>query len=246
MKLTRLTKNYLEANLNTIFYVFPELNVLHLNLQKLFRGVDGELSVIGRLAAGACAGMTSTFVSNAVVLTDCYLLEFNWVVGSVLFLCSWDLVNPCSFTLLHGHLSLFSNFLFFSLLSTHSITLYMHFKASCLYVDNIPFRCLEATHGSWTRVSSHVWGTIGLLVLYSYVWQDDVLIWSCILNVLFAGCTNHAERGRICLILLWSWTFPYWNSSLYCCELLRFWLVSPLMLYIERSCWRRIQWNVVY
>jgi hypothetical protein len=29
--------------------------------------VDGELSVIGRLAAGACAGMTSTFVSNAVV-----------------------------------------------------------------------------------------------------------------------------------------------------------------------------------
>ena len=87
-KLTRLIKNYLEANLNTIFYIFPELNVLHLNLQKLFRGVDGEFSVIGRLAAGACAGMTSTFVSNAVVLTDCYLLAFNWVVGSVLFLCS--------------------------------------------------------------------------------------------------------------------------------------------------------------
>lgn len=39
----------------------------HFNLQKLFRGKDGELSVIGRLAAGACAGMTSTFVSNAVV-----------------------------------------------------------------------------------------------------------------------------------------------------------------------------------
>lgn len=88
MKLTRLIKNYLEANLNTIFYIFPELNVLHLNLQKLFRGVDGELSVIGRLAAGACAGMTSTFVSNAVDLTDCYLLAFNWVVGSVLLLCS--------------------------------------------------------------------------------------------------------------------------------------------------------------
>ncbi|KAL6998422.1 hypothetical protein U1Q18_008548 [Sarracenia purpurea var. burkii] len=31
--------------------------------QKLFRGKDGELSVFGRLAAGACAGMTSTFVS---------------------------------------------------------------------------------------------------------------------------------------------------------------------------------------
>lgn len=34
-----------------------------LNIQKLFRRKDGELSVIGRLAAGACAGMTSTFVS---------------------------------------------------------------------------------------------------------------------------------------------------------------------------------------
>ncbi|KAL0347428.1 UNVERIFIED_CONTAM: putative envelope ADP,ATP carrier protein, chloroplastic [Sesamum calycinum] len=31
--------------------------------KKLFRGKDGELSVIGRLAAGACAGMTSTFVT---------------------------------------------------------------------------------------------------------------------------------------------------------------------------------------
>ena len=31
----------------------------------MFRGKDAELSVIGRLAAGACAGMTSTFVSNS-------------------------------------------------------------------------------------------------------------------------------------------------------------------------------------
>ncbi|KAK1270653.1 hypothetical protein QJS04_geneDACA007528 [Acorus gramineus] len=31
--------------------------------KKLFRGADGELSVIGRLAAGACAGMTSTLVT---------------------------------------------------------------------------------------------------------------------------------------------------------------------------------------
>jgi hypothetical protein len=49
------------------YSIFLKLNVLHLNLQKLFRGKDGELSVIGRLAAGACAGMTSTFVSNVVV-----------------------------------------------------------------------------------------------------------------------------------------------------------------------------------
>uniref|UniRef100_A0A6N2KL19 Uncharacterized protein n=1 Tax=Salix viminalis TaxID=40686 RepID=A0A6N2KL19_SALVM len=31
--------------------------------KNLFKGKDGELSVIGRLAAGACAGMTSTFVT---------------------------------------------------------------------------------------------------------------------------------------------------------------------------------------
>jgi len=33
-------------------------------IQNLFKGKDDQLSVIGRLAAGACAGMTSTLVSN--------------------------------------------------------------------------------------------------------------------------------------------------------------------------------------
>ncbi|KAA0044166.1 hypothetical protein IC582_009615 [Cucumis melo] len=33
------------------------------NYKNLFRGKDGELSLIGRFAAGACAGMTSTFVT---------------------------------------------------------------------------------------------------------------------------------------------------------------------------------------
>lgn len=31
-------------------------------IQKIFRRKDGELTVFGRLAAGACAGMTSTLV----------------------------------------------------------------------------------------------------------------------------------------------------------------------------------------
>lgn len=35
------------------------------DLQKLFKGDNEELSVVGRLAAGACAGMTSTLVSFA-------------------------------------------------------------------------------------------------------------------------------------------------------------------------------------
>lgn len=36
-----------------------------IDLQKLFKGTKDELSVVGRLAAGACAGMTSTLVSFA-------------------------------------------------------------------------------------------------------------------------------------------------------------------------------------
>lgn len=35
-------------------------------MQKLFSGGDDELSVIGRLAAGACAGMTSTLVCSSM------------------------------------------------------------------------------------------------------------------------------------------------------------------------------------
>ena len=40
--------------------------------QKLFRGKDDELSVLGRLAAGACAGMTSTLVSLSLCLCDLF------------------------------------------------------------------------------------------------------------------------------------------------------------------------------
>ncbi|KAM3375160.1 hypothetical protein P3S68_013874 [Capsicum galapagoense] len=32
-------------------------------IEKFLQGKDGELSVIGRLASGACAGMTSSFVT---------------------------------------------------------------------------------------------------------------------------------------------------------------------------------------
>lgn len=48
--------------------------------QKLFRGKDGELSVFGRLAAGACAGMTSTFVS---ISSRCLYnsLEFSGIMS---------------------------------------------------------------------------------------------------------------------------------------------------------------------
>jgi hypothetical protein len=42
--------------------------MLLLLIQKIFRRKDGELSVFGRLAAGACAGMTSTLVIYFICL----------------------------------------------------------------------------------------------------------------------------------------------------------------------------------
>jgi hypothetical protein len=44
-------------------------------LQKFFKGDNEELSVVGRLAAGACAGMTSTLVSLACL--------FTWTQGTI-------------------------------------------------------------------------------------------------------------------------------------------------------------------
>lgn len=59
-------KGYWKGNLPQVIRVIPYSAVqlfAYETYKKLFEGEDGELSVIGRLAAGACAGMTSTFVS---------------------------------------------------------------------------------------------------------------------------------------------------------------------------------------
>lgn len=37
-------------------------------VHKLFRGTDGEHYIIGRLASGACTGMTSTFVILVLII----------------------------------------------------------------------------------------------------------------------------------------------------------------------------------
>ncbi|KAK4432287.1 putative envelope ADP,ATP carrier protein, chloroplastic [Sesamum alatum] len=60
------TKGYWKGNLPQVIRVIPYSAVqlfAYESYKKLFKGKDGELSVIGRLAAGACAGMTSTFVT---------------------------------------------------------------------------------------------------------------------------------------------------------------------------------------
>ncbi|XVF08276.1 hypothetical protein REPUB_Repub06bG0212500 [Reevesia pubescens] len=63
-------KGYWKGNLPQVIRVLPYSAVqffAYETYKKLFKGKDGELSVIGRLAAGACAGMTSTFVSDSVI-----------------------------------------------------------------------------------------------------------------------------------------------------------------------------------
>ncbi|CAL5389858.1 unnamed protein product [Camellia sinensis] len=59
-------KGYWKGNLPQVIRIIPYSAVqlfAYETYKKLFRGKDGQLSVIGRLAAGACAGMTSTFVT---------------------------------------------------------------------------------------------------------------------------------------------------------------------------------------
>ncbi|KAF9680036.1 hypothetical protein SADUNF_Sadunf06G0078300 [Salix dunnii] len=61
-------KGYWKGNLPQVIRIIPYSAfqlLAYETYKKLFRGKDAELSVIGRLAAGACAGMTSTFVSNS-------------------------------------------------------------------------------------------------------------------------------------------------------------------------------------
>uniref|UniRef100_A0A6M2ECN4 Uncharacterized protein n=1 Tax=Populus davidiana TaxID=266767 RepID=A0A6M2ECN4_9ROSI len=59
-------KGYWKGNLPQVIRIIPYSAVqlfAYETYKNLFKGKDGELSVIGRLAAGACAGMTSTFVT---------------------------------------------------------------------------------------------------------------------------------------------------------------------------------------
>nr|KJB76936.1 hypothetical protein B456_012G113500 [Gossypium raimondii] len=59
-------KGYWKGNLPQVIRVIPYSAVqlfAYETYKKLFKGKDGELSVVGRLAAGACAGMTSTFIT---------------------------------------------------------------------------------------------------------------------------------------------------------------------------------------
>ncbi|RZB52844.1 putative envelope ADP,ATP carrier protein, chloroplastic [Glycine soja] len=58
----KVTPNYSIRSSNGKYYLFMSEYLL-LDSQKIFRGENGRLSVAGRLAAGAFAGMTSTFIT---------------------------------------------------------------------------------------------------------------------------------------------------------------------------------------
>ena len=117
----------------------------------------------------------------------------------------------------------------------HISTVFLN-DAICFLVDHIPTRCPKITFGSWTRLPNHVWGMISWPVpIISVKFRMKMK------TVSFAGCLEYAKRGRHCVLLLWSWTFPYWHSSLYCCKLLHFWLVSPS----EPSYTSTFSWNLI-
>jgi solute carrier family 25 phosphate transporter 23/24/25/41 len=72
-------KGYWKGNLPQVIRVLPYSAVQLLayeSYKNLFKGKDDQLSVIGRLAAGACAGMTSTLVSNCGLIYSCLLYLF--------------------------------------------------------------------------------------------------------------------------------------------------------------------------
>jgi len=70
------------------FHIFVLLQCYCFCIQKIFRRKDGELSVFGRLAAGACAGMTSTLVIYlfAYLLPDVYAFLILLDMGLCIYL----------------------------------------------------------------------------------------------------------------------------------------------------------------
>ncbi|KVI11357.1 Mitochondrial carrier domain-containing protein [Cynara cardunculus var. scolymus] len=114
-------KGYWKGNLAQVLRILPYSAVqlfAYESYKKLYRGKDGELSVIGRLAAGASAGMTSTFVRFSLLFllsdfAECSTLDvvvkmlkeeglgsfYRGLVPSLIGIAPYVAVNFCVFDL---------------------------------------------------------------------------------------------------------------------------------------------------
>ena len=102
----------------------------------------------------------------------------------------------------------------------------MYLMLYYIHVDNLPIRRSKIAISCWTWLSDHVRGITDL------VFMQNLPLWRMNMNHIVAspGCLKHAKGGRICIFLSWPWAFSNCNSSLYCSELLCFWLVSLLII----------------
>uniref|UniRef100_A0A7C9EQP6 ADP,ATP carrier protein n=1 Tax=Opuntia streptacantha TaxID=393608 RepID=A0A7C9EQP6_OPUST len=95
-------KGYWKGNLPQVIRIIPYSAVQLFSYEtykRLFRGKDGELSVIGRLAAGACAGMTSTLVALSMLREEGIASFYNGLGPSLIGIAPYIAVNFCIFDL---------------------------------------------------------------------------------------------------------------------------------------------------
>ena len=132
---------------------------------------------------------------------------------------------------------------FFSLIAQYVCLQFQSFASLVVwfYVDNVSIRCPQITFSCRTRVSENVWGMLNsLIVTITWRWP---FYWKMNLNVLLPGCLDHVEGGRFCILLLWSWTFSHWHSSIYCRKFLHIWPVSPNDAAVCNISYESSNWN---
>ncbi|KAG5088803.1 hypothetical protein JHK86_001415 [Glycine max] len=96
-------KGYWKGNLPQLIRVIP-YSVVQLFAyeiyKKIFKGKDGELSVVGRLAAGTFAGMISTFVALSMLREEGFASFYYGLGPSLIGIAPYIAVNFCVFDLL--------------------------------------------------------------------------------------------------------------------------------------------------
>ncbi|KAI3939079.1 hypothetical protein MKX01_001947 [Papaver californicum] len=95
-------KGYWKGNLPQVIRVIPYSAAqlfAYEAYKKLFKGDGAELSILGRLAAGACAGMTSTLVALSMLRDEGVASFYNGLGPSLIGIAPYIAVNFCIFDL---------------------------------------------------------------------------------------------------------------------------------------------------